>query len=246
MLLDIVWKSFLASLAGGVLSLDRTAAFQVMASRPIVAAPIIGYISGDAMTGLIIGGILELLFIGGLPVGGHIPPHEIMLTVIITAVAIIGQNALNGMGFNMLEIYDVNILFVIGFTILIVIPTDAVCKKIDAAARIFNIRFFNAVLSNLDKGFIKYVAINNLKGLGVFFILNFLTIFTLTFAGALLVCVLLPALPAAIIMSLPLAFGVVCVLGLSSAYSALYGNRSPVVFLAATFFAVAVLTVAIR
>ncbi|MBI5875868.1 MAG: PTS sugar transporter subunit IIC, partial [Deltaproteobacteria bacterium] len=216
MLLDIVWKSFLASLAGGLLSLDRTAAFQVMASRPIVAAPVIGYILGDAMTGLIVGGILELLFIGGLPVGGHIPPHEIMLAVIITAVSIIGQNMLNGIGFNMLGMYDVNMLFVIGFVILAVIPTDAICKKTDAAARIFNVRFFNAALSDLDKGSIKDVVINNLKGLGVFFVLNFLTIFILTFTGALLIYALLPVLPAAVTMSLPCAFAIVFLLGLSS------------------------------
>ncbi|MBI3755698.1 MAG: hypothetical protein HY265_06025 [Deltaproteobacteria bacterium] len=137
-------------------------------------------------------------------------------------------------------------LFVIGFVILAAIPTDAVCKKIDAAARIFNVRFFNAALSDLDKGLIKDVVINNLKGLSVFFILNFLTIFILTFTGALLIYALLPVLPAAVTMSLPCAFAIVFLLGLSSAYSALYGNRSPAVFLAATFFAIAVLAVTIR
>lgn len=243
---DIIWQSFLAALVGGILSLDRTAAFQVMVSRPIVAAPVVGYILGDAMTGLLIGGALELLFIGGSPVGGHIPPHETVMTILITAISLIAQKALYATGFDMLGIYDANMLFVTGFTILMAIPTDAVCKKIDAAARIFNVRFFNAASSNLGKGFIKNVVINNLKGLGVFFVLNFSTIFILTFAGALLVYALLPVLPAVVIMSLPLACGAAVVLGLSSAYSALYGKRSQALFLAATFLSIAALAAAIR
>lgn len=242
----IVWQSFLAALVGGLLSLDRTAAFQVMVSRPIVAAPVVGYVLGDAVTGLLIGGVLELLFIGGLPVGGHIPPHEIMMTTLITAISLIAQKALSGSGLGIPGIYKANTLFVIGFVILTALPADAVCKKADVAARIFNMRFFNAALADMDKGIVRYIVINNLKGACVFFVFNFLTVFVLTFAGVLFVYLFLPAVPSVIIMSLPLACGAAVVLGLSSAYSALYGNRSQAVFLAATFFSIAVIAAVIR
>ncbi|MBI5810756.1 MAG: hypothetical protein HZB21_06180, partial [Deltaproteobacteria bacterium] len=43
---NIISGAAAASLAGAVLSLDRTAAFQLMVSRPIVAAPVIGYLLG--------------------------------------------------------------------------------------------------------------------------------------------------------------------------------------------------------
>ncbi|MEK7841581.1 MAG: PTS sugar transporter subunit IIC, partial [Deltaproteobacteria bacterium] len=202
----IVYQCFLASAAGGLLSLDRTAAFQVMVSRPLVASPVIGYILGDAMTGLLIGGVLELLFIGELPVGGYIPPHETMLTVVITAVSLIGQKALGGIDIAVFPYWylggvgSADMFFILGFAILIVIPMDIICRKADAAARVFNVRLFNAALAGLDKGLIKAVRTNNLKGLGVFFALNLSTIFVLTLAGALLVYILLPLLPAVIIM----------------------------------------------
>lgn len=244
----IIYQCLLVSAAGGLLSLDRTAALQIMISRPIVVAPVIGYILGDAVTGLVIGGVLELLFIGELPVGGYIPPHETMLTVLITAISLIGQKALAGMD---IAVFpggggSADIIFILSFAILIVIPMDIICKKADAAARVFNVRLFNAALADLDKELIKTVGTNNMKGLGVFFTLNLLTIFVLTLAGALLVYILLPLLPRVVVMSLPLAFGAACVSGLSSAYSALYGSRSLTVFLATTFFVVAILVAATR
>lgn len=244
----IIYQCLLVSAAGGLLSLDRTAALQIMISRPIVVAPVIGYILGDAVTGLVIGGVLELLFIGELPVGGYIPPHETMLTVLITAISLIGQKALAGMD---IAVFpggggSADIIFILSFAILIVIPMDIICKKADAAARVFNVRLFNAALADLDKELIKTVGTNNMKGLGVFFTLNLLTIFVLTLAGALLVYILLPLLPRVVVMSLPLAFGAACVSGLSSAYSALYSSRSLTVFLATTFFVVAILAAATR
>lgn len=242
----LIWQSFLAALAGGILSLDRTAAFQVMVSRPVVAAPVIGYILGDAMTGLLIGGVLELFFIGGLPVGGHIPPHEIMLTVIITAVMLIGQNIFDSIWFDMFE-SDVNasIIFAFGFAILMTMPLDAICKKADTVARFINNRLFHIALADVENGNLKGAGINNLKGAGVFFILSFFTLFILIFTSAMFVHFLLPVLPKIFIMSLPLTAGVVLVLSLSSAYSALYSRISPPVFLSATILTAILLVVII-
>lgn len=46
--------------------------------RPIIAAPIIGIIFGDFNTGLVVGGSLELLLIGSMPVGGAQPPNAVV------------------------------------------------------------------------------------------------------------------------------------------------------------------------
>ncbi|MBI5328630.1 MAG: PTS sugar transporter subunit IIC [Deltaproteobacteria bacterium] len=245
---DIIWQSFLASVVGGLISLDRTAALQIMVSRPIVTAPVIGYMLGDAMTGLAIGGVLELLWIGELPIGGHIPPHEVIMTALITAVSLIGHKALMGTGIDIFpwKFGRADIIFIIGFTILIVIPMDMICKRIDAAARSLNGRFLNTALTDLNSGFSKSVEINNMKGLGIFFILNFTTIFVLIITGILLIYFLLPSLPAVVVMSLPLACGAAVILSLSSVYSAGYSSKSLPVFLATTFIVAAFLAVIIR
>jgi PTS system mannose-specific IIC component len=77
--------AFLASLAAG---LDRTAVFQLMISRPIVAAPMTGWLLGDSTTGLQIGAFLELLWLGRIPVGASIPPDDTQVAIGSTCLAI--------------------------------------------------------------------------------------------------------------------------------------------------------------
>ncbi len=77
--------AFTASLIAG---LDRTAVFQLMISRPIVAAPMTGCLLGDAATGLLIGALLELLWLGRIPVGASVPPDDTQVAIGCTCLAI--------------------------------------------------------------------------------------------------------------------------------------------------------------
>lgn len=56
--------------------------------RPLVTGPIIGLIFGDLTQGIIIGGQLELIFLGLVGVGASVPPDEIMGGIIATALTI--------------------------------------------------------------------------------------------------------------------------------------------------------------
>ncbi len=60
----------LLTLLGGLLALDGTALGQVMVSRPLIAGVLTGWVVGDAGTGLLIGGLLEIYFISIFPIGG--------------------------------------------------------------------------------------------------------------------------------------------------------------------------------
>jgi len=79
---------FLSALVAVVCGLDRTAACQFMLARPIVAAPLAGLVLGDPLIGLQIGFLLELLWIGRLPVGAAIPPDDTQVAVAGTLLAI--------------------------------------------------------------------------------------------------------------------------------------------------------------
>ena len=57
------------SLLGGALSVDATAAFQVMLSQPVVAGSIAGIVVGDPVLGLVVGSTLQMVWHGVLPVG---------------------------------------------------------------------------------------------------------------------------------------------------------------------------------
>ncbi len=82
-----------------ICGLDRTAAFQVMISRPIVAAPLVAWLLGDIGVGLEIGLMVELLWLARLPVGAAIPPDDTQVAIAGTVLAVslggvLGQNGL--------------------------------------------------------------------------------------------------------------------------------------------------------
>lgn len=56
--------------------------------RPIILGPIVGLIAGDLQTGLIVGGTLELVFIGAATFGGTAPPNVAIGAGVGTALAI--------------------------------------------------------------------------------------------------------------------------------------------------------------
>ena len=63
------------ALLGGVLGLDVVSFPQAMLSRPIVAATCAGALFGDAMSGLLIGAVLELIALETLPFGASRYPE---------------------------------------------------------------------------------------------------------------------------------------------------------------------------
>ncbi len=66
---------------GGLLALDATSVGQFMISRPLVAGVIAGALTGDPMSGLVIGSMLELYHIVTVPSGGARVPDTGPATV---------------------------------------------------------------------------------------------------------------------------------------------------------------------
>lgn len=80
---------FCAGLVALLVGLDRTAVLQLLICRPIVAAPLTGWVLGDFHLGLQAGTLLELLWLGRLPVGAAIPPDDTQIAVGGTALALV-------------------------------------------------------------------------------------------------------------------------------------------------------------
>ncbi len=76
-------------LLGGLLALDETSFGQFMVSRPIVAGALAGWVLGDPMSGFLVGGILECVYLPRLHVGGALFPDGVPATV--TAAAVYAQ-----------------------------------------------------------------------------------------------------------------------------------------------------------
>jgi PTS system mannose-specific IIC component len=85
---------FLLSAVVGVLGLDATGALQVMVSRPLVVAGITGLMLGNPAVGLAVGSLVELLWMGGVPIGSLVPPDGTIAAAMAAAVAItLGKEA---------------------------------------------------------------------------------------------------------------------------------------------------------
>ncbi|OIP63569.1 MAG: hypothetical protein CO150_05575 [Nitrospirae bacterium CG_4_9_14_3_um_filter_53_35] len=81
------WGTFEIALIAGFAGLDRLAFGQFMISQPIVAAPLVGWLMGDFHTGLLIGVVLELFWLRGLPIGGHIPKDATLAALLTSGLS---------------------------------------------------------------------------------------------------------------------------------------------------------------
>jgi PTS system mannose-specific IIC component len=77
--LHLLGLALLCALAGGLAVVERKGAVQLMLSRPLVLAGLLGWALGDAPSGLLLGVPLELLFLGGVNLGGSVPLNETLL-----------------------------------------------------------------------------------------------------------------------------------------------------------------------
>lgn len=78
----------LAALIAGLSAVERKGAFQLMLSRPIVLAPILGWAFGDVQGGILLGIPLELLFLGGVNLGGSLPENESLLAGALASMVV--------------------------------------------------------------------------------------------------------------------------------------------------------------
>lgn len=121
--------------------LDRTAALQLMISRPIVAAPLTGWLLGEPLAGLQVGALLELLWLGRLPVGAAIPPDDTQVAIAGTVLTItMGERlGMEGLPFLLL-------------CILVTLPLGKIGQAFDQLARSRNGRLLIEAEGALEAG----------------------------------------------------------------------------------------------
>lgn len=176
--------SYLMAAAVAVFSgLDRTAFMQLMISRPIVAAPLTGWLLGDTLAGLQVGAMVELLWLGRLPVGAAIPPDDTQVAIGSTVLAIT-------MG-NRMGLLDP--AFVILCT-LIAMPLGKVGQLFDRWARNWNGRLLQKAQNSLAEGQFRAAEQVHLWGIGHFALASLATFATIVIVGSFLLFELAPML----------------------------------------------------
>ncbi len=140
----VVTDYLLAGCVSMLTGLDRVALVQAMISRPLVAAPLTGWLLGNPLIGLEIGMLLEMLWLGRLPVGAAIPPDDTQVAVGATVLAVSMGHFLNISGMPMVLL-----------AVLIAIPLGKFGQVFDKLARHINDRIalfgHNALMAGNDR-----------------------------------------------------------------------------------------------
>ncbi len=160
------------SLLGGLMASDATAAGQFMLSRPIVCAPVVGLITGDIQSGLMVGIIMELVWISVIPLGNAVPPDS---TVVAVAAAYLGSvfspaSPEASRGF-------------IVFTVLLLIPFGILFKKLDIIHREYNSILSGEIEDRIRSGDLKAVDRGIYRGWLLFILKGALFLAVLMAAG---------------------------------------------------------------
>jgi len=222
LLKGILIDSLVVSFAGGLLALDRTAAFQFMVSRPIVAAPVIGWLLGNAGAGLVVGVVVEMLFIGDLPVGAYVPVHETGLSVLTTALIVTAISSAGADPGVFTAAVTVPIFLIVG------LPVSRLYRKADTLTRRVNSRFFHSAEYHLNASQDAPLARENMKGLAVFFTTSVVSLFVT--AAPLMYAVSLAASALSLSGSMYPALAGSAIVALAAAYNALYTDKSVFIF----------------
>lgn len=166
-----------------VCGLDRTAALQIMISRPIVAAPLVAWLLGDIAVGLEIGLMVELLWLARLPVGAAIPPDD---TQVAIAGTVLASSLGNFLGLTGLE-YQL-------LCLLIAIPFGKFGQFFDRFARQYNGRKLEQADRYLEEGRFRALERAHLFGLCSFGLSALGTYLVIICGGLLTIPLLAPLL----------------------------------------------------
>ncbi len=165
-------KIILLSFCGGLFCLDRIF-IQVMISRPVVVAPVIGLLLNNPYAGLIIGVLVELFWIDRIPVGTYIPPNDTIVAVLATSIAALAGQDLGGTTREL-----------IALAILLALPLGIIAKQIEIFIIKSNDDLSDQALENAKAGNIKAIEQKNYLALVKVFLI---TVFCLLIAQSLLV-----------------------------------------------------------
>ncbi len=187
----------LAGLVAMLTGLDRVALVQIMISRPLVAATLTGWVLGSPLVGMEIGMLLELLWLGRLPVGAAIPPDDTQVAVGATVLALsVGPTlSLSGMPLVILSV-------------LIAIPLGKFGQVFDRLARHVNDRLAVSGHTALMAGNTSGLERKHLLGLASFALASLATALVIVLVGSFV-----------LYSVAPLLIGTVQEVGLSLQYS---------------------------
>lgn len=192
---------------GALICLDRVAV-QVMVSRPVVAAPMVGLVLGDALTGLLAGALLELLWIDRIPIGPYVPPHDTFVAVLATAGAILAAPPGASPPREL-----------IALSVLLFAPAAWLGQRMEILLRRWNERWVSRALDDANAGDPAMLSRRHVSALAGYFGASLLCLGALMLCGVPLLRWMYPALPPSVLPALTFAYLLLPLVGVGVALS---------------------------
>lgn len=172
-------QGFLVALVATLVYMESRIGGQHMIDRPIIIGPLVGCIMGDPVTGLIVGGELELVWMGLVGIGTSTPPDVVVGSALATALAIRTGAT-----------YETTLALAIPISLLAQVGSIGVC--------IANTAFAHRADACAAKEDYRGVEISNWMGSALYFIFKFSMIFLGFLIGSDLITAIVEHIPGVI------------------------------------------------
>ena len=210
----------LVSFCGSLLCLDRVF-IQAMISRPVVIAPLIGLLLHNPYAGLIIGALIELIWIDRLPIGTYVPPNDSIAAVAATSTALIAGSQLGGASKEL-----------IAFAVLLAIPCGIIARQLDVLIIKSNDILSDRALEDAKENNIKAIERKNYLGLIKVFSSYIIFLFAAQIIFIPFVIWIYPKFNATLLKALSFTYYFLPILGIAVAINMLKLRRTIPVFCA--------------
>jgi mannose PTS system EIIC component len=197
-------KIVLLSLLGGICGMDRVF-MQIQVSRPIVCAPLIGFILGDAYTGLFVGALLELFWIERLPMGTCVPPNDFFVAILVAASSIMAGEKLGHMQQE-----------IVALSFLLFIPFGYLGQRMDSFIFTSNDALYEGALLDAGRAAIGGICRKHMTGLAKVFFSYVVFIFASLLFGVVFIVYVFPMLPPAFLKALTMTCFALPALGVAA------------------------------
>lgn len=206
-------QCLLVAILAGFLRWDGRVFGQCLTETPLVVGLLVGLVLGDPYTGLVMGGSLQLVFLGVVGIGGATPPDGTVGAIMGTYYAIT-----TGM--------DTEAV------VALAMPISILGQSLGILCRVINARFNHVIDAAAAEGDTKKIDRALWSGAAIFFIMTAVPVFIGCYWGADLVTAIVNALPTVLVDGLSRSGSLLPALGMALLMNFLFDkNYAPYLFL---------------
>lgn len=204
------------ALLAGILGLDATAMMQSLVSRPLVAGGLAGWILGDMGAGLATGSLVELLWMGGVPVGSLVPPDGTLAAIFAASAGILLPRWVPG----------VDVFSAASLGLLAAVPVGSISAKAEIQQRRLSDRLSRFAEASIAAHHWRGLTLAVLGGLGLAFGRSVVAALLVLCLGLPAMALLLQELPSDAMQALHWGYWLAWLLGLAVAADYFWERRS--------------------